>query len=324
MQWQRERFRCWLSVGLAVFALSACSKSKTTAHAAKKEADSTAEAPEEAASAATPPASSVGVPFGHAPIAKEKLVAPPLTAPADAKVGPGGVAVQLLREGTGDAPGPTDTLILDYSMWTGDGKLVRSSYTEERSPPFSVATLAPPLRSLLTSLKVGAKARYWIPRAALEGWRPQDWPNDNLVVELELIHVSHVIFRDLDGKEVDPPVYAPPDAAGAPASALTARGGLRYVLLVKGTGTRNPTPSDRLSVLLDGYVVDGLIVNRVAKGTSTVTTLERAPGALSGVLAQLKSGDTARVWFPPKAGAQVIPEAGDRELILDFKLTFDE
>lgn len=320
--------RC--SLPLCVFALVValgCSK-KTTRHtgSASRDAERTDEAA--AAARAESPARSSETksnePFAHAPVPKESLVAPPLTAPPDATTGPLGVRLQLLKQGSGKSPGPTDTIILDYSMWTGDGKLVQSSYAESRSAPFSVASISPALRAMLTSLKVGSKARYWIPRAALEGWRPKEWPDSDLIIELELVDVNHTVFRDLAGNIIEPALHAPPDAAGPPANASTTRGGLRYVLLQKGPGTRSSSAGERLSLQLDGYAIDGLVPRQVAKGVSSATTLERAPGNLAEVLSQMKSGDTARVWFPAKLGAQVIPEVGSSELVLDLKLTLAE
>ncbi len=248
-------------------------------------------------------------------------MAPPLAAPAGAVAGPGGVRMQLLAAGSGELPGPTDTIIADYSMWTGDGKLAQSSYLEDRAAPFSVATLSPPLRSLLTTLKVGSKVRYWIPRAALEGWRPKEWPDSDLIIEVDLKNVTHVTFSDSNGKAVEPPTYAAPDASGPPSTATLTRAGLRFTLLVQNASGRHPNPGERLALDIEGYVIEGLVVTRIAHGLGTATTIERAPANLGEVLSQMKDGETARVWFPPKVGAQVIPDAGQRELVTDVKLT---
>ncbi len=323
-QWRTVVAMCAVACALTV----ACAKSKTKSHASAASSEpevgttksEAAAAPQTAGRRNAPP-----IPYFHAPVAKESLVVPPLTAPPEAINGPSGVRMQLIRKGSGEAPGPTDTIIVDYSMWTTDGTLVRSSYMEESSPPFSVATLSPPLRSMLTALNVGAKARYWLPRAAHESWRPQDWPDADLVIELELKDVNHVQFSAAKEESVDVRArFEPPDAAGPPANATPTRGGLRFVILAKGTGRRRPAAGERLALTLDGYAIDGLVPRTVARQLKSATTLERAPGTLSDVLAQMKDGDTARVWFPPKLGAQVIPDVGSNELVLDVTLALTE
>jgi FKBP-type peptidyl-prolyl cis-trans isomerase len=320
--------------GLIGLALSlGCSKSKTTAHASKADTETEPSAEEVAPARGMDqpqavPNAGLGTarpsPFVHAPVPKESLVKPPLTAPADAKVGAGGVRLQVLRAGAGELPGPNDVILVDYSMWKSDGSLALSSYLEEHATTFSVATLSPQLRSLLTGLHVGTKARYWVPRAALQGWRPKEWPDDDLVIEFELRDISRVTPGEGEGTPTEGRAYAPPDAAGPPANAASTRGGLRFLKLVNGEGKRSPAPGERLSVILDGYAIDGLVAKRVTQNLATATTLERAPGTLADVLAQMKSGDTVRVWFPAKLGQQVIPDVGNRELVLDLKLTFTE
>ncbi|HEY0468740.1 MAG TPA: hypothetical protein VGC79_31315, partial [Polyangiaceae bacterium] len=124
----------------------ACSKPASRALAGAPSASA------EARSAPEPEMVGQAPPKSRAPLARESLKPPPLVPPAHAATGAGGVRFQLLRAGAGDSPGPIDTIVVDFSMWTGDGQLAFSSYPEAQPAGFSVSTLAPNLRVLLTQL----------------------------------------------------------------------------------------------------------------------------------------------------------------------------
>lgn|GEM_PF-1962265 len=261
-------------------------------------------------------------PKNRAAVARESLKPPPLVAPSDAATGAGGVRFQVLRAGSGESPGPVDTIVVDFSMWTSDGQLAFSSYPEAQPAGFSVSTLPPNLRVLLTQLEVGSHVLLWVPRAALAGWKPPPWPDADLVFDLELLDVSHVSVRDTNGNPVEPVPSLAPDAAGPPDSAEKTRGGLRYVYLTHAVTQKRPTGADRLTLLASAYVVEGIEVKLLRSGFKTATTLARAPGRLGELLAQLSSGDRVRVWLPKGEGRAIIAEAGSREMILDLGVSF--
>jgi hypothetical protein len=215
-----------------------------------------------------------------------------------------------------------DTITIDYSMWTGDGKLALSSLINPRATDFNVASLAPELRTMLGALKKGAKVRYWLPRASLVGWRPEDWPDTDLVIELELLEVYHGTIKDNHGNLLDIVPTQEPDTAGPPATAVVTPSGLHYVFLTHGGGKRHPTKADRLDLTLNAYAVDGLTLQSLETGLKSATTLERAPGNLHEVLSQLVDGDTVRIWLPMGVGRAVIPRAGSHDVILDLSLAF--
>jgi len=258
----------------------------------------------------------------RAPVPRASLQSPPLAAPADAQVGPGGVRYQLLHTGSGDSPDSVDTIVVDFSMWTADGQLAFSSYPEPQPAAFSVSTLAPNLRGLLTHLKIGSQVRFWVPRAALAGWKPPDWPDTDLIFELALLNVSHVMVKDASGNAIVPIPGRAPDAAGPPKDAESTPSGLHYVYLAHSQSQKLPTADDHLDVIATAYVVDGIEVKLVNAGIKTGTTLARAPGKLAEILKRLSPGDQVRVWVPKGQGKAVIPEAGEREMILDLAVSF--
>jgi len=310
----------------AATASSACSKpAKKAVPAASASASASAStsvaaseaSAGDAAGAVPPPASGT-----RPPVPRASLAPPPLTAPADAQLGPGGVQYQVLRAGTGESPGSVDTVLIDFSMWTKDGQLAFSSYPEVQPTGFSISSLAPNLRSLLTQLKAGSHVRFWVPRAALAGWKPPEWPDADLAFDLELLAVTHVAVKDSGGNAIDPVPSHPPDAAGPPATAEATPSGLRYVYLAHAEAVRLPTANDHLDLRATVYVVDGIEVKLLQSGIKTATTLARAPGKLAEVLKRLSPGDRVQIWLPAGQGKAIIPEVGQREMILDLSVSF--
>ena len=313
---------CGMSL-LIVLGLSACSKPKPSLRASASAANGPTTADSAAPGTGAAPAASAAslLPFSHPPVPKESLQPPPLVAPAGAVVGARDIRVQTLRAGTGDSPGPSDTITVDYSMWTGDGKLALSSFTDSRATDFNVASLAPELRSMLGALKKGAKVRYWLPRASLVGWRPQEWPDTDLVIELELLEVYHGSIKDNRGNTIDILPSQDPDGAGPPATATVTPSGLHYVFLAHGGGKTHPSKTDRLDLSLNAYAIDGLTVQNLERSLKSATTLDRAPGNLGEVLSQMVDGDVVRIWLPMGVGRAVIPKAGSHDVILDLALS---
>lgn len=312
-----------LQVGLVAALSAGCSKPKAKAHKPAEDVASADSATSTAttASAAIPNISSAR-PYAHVPVARESIPQPPLTPPPEASVAPGGVRFQVLKAGTGENPGPTDTMVVDYSMWTGDGQLAMSSYLEQTATAFNVSNIGLQFRMLLTALRQGSKVRYWIPRAALAGWKPANWPDADLIIEFEMLSVSHTKFRDAYGNSMDPVPSLPLDAAGPPADAPATPSGLHYVFLAHGAGSKHPGNTDRIDLTLDAYGIDGLTVSPLEHGLKSATTLERAPGNLGEILAILTPGDEVRVWLPTAVAHEVIPKAGSRAVVLDMTVHF--
>jgi hypothetical protein len=174
---------------LVVGALASCGKKSSSA-----EADATATRPSPAAPAApapTPPGTaSAESSVRRAARDLESLTVPPLKPPAKALDAPLGVRWEPLRKGSGAAPtAVTDTVVAEYSVWTTDGKLADSSYSADRSAVFHMSRIGQAFHALMAQIQAGGSARFWVPRAALQGWRPETWPDSDLVIELEILSV---------------------------------------------------------------------------------------------------------------------------------------
>jgi FKBP-type peptidyl-prolyl cis-trans isomerase len=256
---------------------------------------------------------------------------PSATPPESAAQGPGGVRFQIVRQGTGENPGQTDTIIGDFSVWNADGTLAESTWLEPKARLFSAATLGEPFRPMLATVKMGSLARFWIPRAALAGWRPEIWPDADLVVEYEPMKAFHTKITTLGGGAtaaaggaMTAPVrqvsrFPNPDAAGPPAGALRTPSQVPFLMLEPGNGPK-PAKNARLDLNLTGWALEGLIPKQVMQLPSA-TTLDRAPKKLAEVLRLMSEGGTARVWLSAKDAKDIAPVAGDRELIVDVTLS---
>jgi hypothetical protein len=154
------------------------------------------------------------------------------------------------------------------------------------------------------------------------GWKPSDWPDSNLIFDLEMIAVTHVTMRDPSGNQIVPEPAALPDAAGPPRSAETTPAGLRYIYLAHGVSHERPKAEQRVALTGTGYVIEGIEVKQLESPIKTATTLSRAPGNLGEVLSRLSAGDQVRIWLSKGQAKSILPAAGSREAILDLAVAF--
>jgi FKBP-type peptidyl-prolyl cis-trans isomerase len=103
---------------------------------------------------------------------------------------PSGVALQVLKPGTGTAhPIMTSRVTLNYSGWTMDGKLFESTIMSGHPGDFLVGTVLLGWREVLPKMVAGEKVRIWIPAALAYGDHPVDKmvPAGSLVYDIELL-----------------------------------------------------------------------------------------------------------------------------------------
>ncbi len=109
--------------------------------------------------------------------------------PADAKTTPKGVFYKILKAVPG-APHPTatDSVKIDYSGWTTDGKLFDSSKTKGRPYETPLARVIAGWQEGIPMVGVGESARLWIPAelAYPNGGGPQGM----LVFDVELLEIK--------------------------------------------------------------------------------------------------------------------------------------
>ena len=110
-------------------------------------------------------------------------------APADANFTDSGLAYKILSHGNGtEHPTRSSTVTVHYSGWTTDGKLFDSSVARGETISFGLNQVIPGWTEGLQLMKVGDKARFWIPGNLAYGERPSrpGMPYGTLVFDVEL------------------------------------------------------------------------------------------------------------------------------------------
>jgi peptidylprolyl isomerase len=174
--------RTILAITVLALAIPACQRDKNKTEGEKGEPAKTTD--QAAANTANP----------HAGMAAPAdIPAPPDVAapPADAKKTEKGVFYKVLEPGKADGkkPGTNDTVEVNYTGWTTDGKMFDSSVKRGRPAKFGLSQVIPGWTDGLQVMTVGEKTRFWIPEElAYKG--QQGAPQGMLVFDVELIAIE--------------------------------------------------------------------------------------------------------------------------------------
>jgi FKBP-type peptidyl-prolyl cis-trans isomerase len=313
MKPRRPFLRAPLALVSTLLLVAGCDKTPSEPSSGESAKPQASAQPSAAASSAVPAA----VTTPPAPVRPAAIPAPDdvAAAPADAKKTASGLAMKVLTPGKGkDHPGPDDSVKVDYTGWTTDGKMFDSSVARGEPASFRVSGVIKGWTEGLQLMTTGEKARLWIPAKLAYGENPTPgMPAGMLVFDVELL--------DFTAAPKPPPV--PPDVKAPPANAKKTESGLAYRVLQKGKGTRHPTASDRVKVHYSGWTSDGKMFD------SSVTRGEPAVFGLSGVIkgwtegVQLMvEGEKTRFWIPAELayGSNPRPGAPSGQLTFDIEL----
>jgi peptidylprolyl isomerase len=124
------------------------------------------------------------------------LVDLPTRAPADVKAPPpdakrtaSGLAYQVLRPGTGTHhPNKADTVTVQYTGWTTDGKMFDSSLTRGAPSTFPMDRVIPGWTEGMALMVEGEKTRFWIPEKL--AYKGDQAPYGLLVFDIELVKIQ--------------------------------------------------------------------------------------------------------------------------------------
>jgi FKBP-type peptidyl-prolyl cis-trans isomerase len=106
---------------------------------------------------------------------------------------PSGLQYQVLREGSGKSPGPTDTVTVHYRGTLIDGKEFDSSYSRGEPISFPLNGVIKGWTEGLQHMKEGSTHKLFIPSELGYGARgsgPDIGPHEALIFEVELIKVG--------------------------------------------------------------------------------------------------------------------------------------
>lgn len=137
-------------------------------------------------------------------ISTEKGIEPP-AAPADVGKPPGdakksakGVFYKVLKAGKGGPkPKPSDTVRVNYTGWTTDGRMFDSSVLRNQPAEFSLQAVVAGWTEGIPLMAVGDKFRFWIPEELAYKGAPGR-PQGMLVFDVELLDIVSGVSPDND------------------------------------------------------------------------------------------------------------------------------
>ena len=217
------------------------------------------------------------------------LSAPPDVAapPADAEKTSSGLISKVIKPGTGaEKPASTDYVTVNYTGWSGDGKMFDSSYNRGSAPMFPLAKSLAGWRECVMLMTVGETRRCWIPQNLAYRGTPGR-PAGTVVFDIELVETRAN------------PTIAPPDVKEPPADAMKTASGLAYRVLERGVGARKPSSFDRVTVHYTGWTTDGkMFDSSVSRGNPTTFRLDSVIAGWTEGVALMVEGERTRFWIP--------------------------
>lgn len=254
----------------------------------------------------------------------DALGRPERDAPADARTAAGGVLWELLSPGAGDPPRPDQAVNADVTVWKTDGSLVFSTYEDVAGLTFDLRRLPEGLRAELVQVRPGGHARFWLPASALSGWRPDEWPDEDLIIDYKLIQArsaSSQKGRAAPHQKLPTGVstFPPPAPGGPPETARKTANGIAHLSLREGAHGA-PTSSDTLKLRINAWTVRGLMVSKLLEGHELAIRLDRAPTVLRPTLAGMRAGGVERLWLPASVADSVLPSTEGKPTVIDVEL----
>jgi FKBP-type peptidyl-prolyl cis-trans isomerase len=112
--------------------------------------------------------------------------------PKTAKTTASGLAYRVIKEGTGTRqPKATDTVVVNYTGWTLDGKMFDSTVTRGEPISFALDHVIKGWTEGLQLMKVGEVTRFWIPANLAYGEKAAGGrPAGMLVFDVELVGIK--------------------------------------------------------------------------------------------------------------------------------------
>ena len=228
----------------------------------------------------------------------EEAAAPPSvpedlnSPPSDVTVTASGLKYRCLQAGSGNSPSATSKVNVHYSGWmVQNGEMFDSSVVRGEPISFGLDQVIPGWTEGLQLMKVGEKARLWIPGNLAYGETPSQpgYPYGTLVFDVELL--------SFEEPPAPPPV--PEDLKAPPSDVTVTASGLKYRCLQAGSGN-SPSATSKVHVHYSGWMVQNgeMFDSSVVRGEPISFGLNQViPGWTEG-LQLMKVGEKARLWIP--------------------------
>jgi FKBP-type peptidyl-prolyl cis-trans isomerase len=212
-------------------------------------------------------------------------------APPQAAKTPSGLASKVLSKGKGTkTPGRHDKVIINFTGWTSEGKVIDSSVPDGEPRTVLMDDLIAGLAEGLRLMGKGETRRMWIPAALATSGQPRRrGPAEPSVFDVELV----------DFVKMPDPMPVPEDVDAPPADAKRTPSGLAYKFLTRGKGKNRPTASSTVEVHYSGWTPDGkLFDSSVRRGQSISFPLNGVIKGWTEGVQLMVVGDRARFWIP--------------------------
>jgi peptidylprolyl isomerase len=254
----------------------------------------------------TAPAGKAGGP------AAADIPAPPDVAapPADAQKTASGLASKVLTPGTSAAhPEEQDTVEVNYTGWTTDGKMFDASARHGGPAKFGLKGVIPGWTEGLQLMVVGEKRRFWIPDTL--AYKGRSGPQGTLVFDVELLGIT-------PGPK---PIPAPADVADPGSDAKKTATGVAYKVLKKGDGKGHPGPTDRVKVNYTGWTTNGkMFDSSLTRGQPAEFPLDHVIPGWTEAVQLMEIGDKMRFWIPEELAYKGRPGAPQGTLVFEIDL----
>ncbi len=232
------------------------------------------------------------------------------TPPADATKTASGLGYKTLQKGTGtEHPSADDTVKVNYTGWTSDGKMFDSSVVRNKPISFSLRQVIKGWTEGVQLMVVGEKARLWIPVELAYNNAPGK-PAGQLTFDVELLEIKKAPPKPEKPKPPEP-LPAPEDVAKPPKDAKKTKSGIYYKVLTPGTGKAHPKADSRVEVHYTGWTTDGkMFDSSVVKKTPFRTMLNGVIKGWTEGVQLMVEGEKTRFWIPADLAYGDKPPAG--------------
>lgn len=223
------------------------------------------------------------------------ITAAPQFRPANAeaqKTTESGMKYEVLAEGEGDPLTADQVFVLEYALWTTDGRLLDSSVDSGQQIRGRTSDMALGfLREAPLLMRKGARLRLEVPAALAFGDRgmPGLPPGSTTVWELHLVDLLTPL-----------PV---PEFSATPADKLRkTESGLGYEVIKEGTG-KQPKMGDAVTVHYAGWLADGTLFDASYSRAEPATfVLGQVIQGWNEGLQLMKEGGVYKLTIPPELG----------------------
>lgn len=104
-----------------------------------------------------------------------------------------GLQYEVITEGAGKHPGPTDRVLVNYKGTLIDGTVFDSTYERKQPATLAVGSLFPGWKESMQLMTPGSKYRFYVPASLAYGSQSPNskiGPNAVLILEVELLNVD--------------------------------------------------------------------------------------------------------------------------------------